>query len=310
MKDEHNKRYPSYLPAYYKVFLKLRKIYRQTMVRLSEGKARRKGPVGIVPDGEACWYEGDQESIPNPKGAINKSAMWLDEDMKIPGVKVVAQRIEALKQELDNKELCFTTTAATFLKRMFYERTERTKLWENAWTVYHSGVKAGDRVLDVGGASTIFSFYLASMGCAVVVVDNDWNNCGTIYNSDYVAQKMEWDMKTFDRDIFKPLPFSENYFDHVFSICVIEHLPSAVRRYMMKELGRVVKPGGIVSLTTDYDHGRKILVSDKGLRFAYRQKIEEDVVKPSGLVIHGNKDWIDAFPDENFLGALFLKKTT
>ena len=74
MKDKLSERYPPYLPTYYKVFLKLRKIYRQTMVRLSEGKARRKGPVGIVPDGEACWYGGDQESIPNPKEAINKSA--------------------------------------------------------------------------------------------------------------------------------------------------------------------------------------------------------------------------------------------
>lgn len=304
-----SERYPPYLPAYYKVFLKLRKVYRQTMVRLSEDKARRKGPIGIISDGEASWYEGDQESIPDPKDAINKSAIWLDEDMKIPGVKEAAEGIEALKKELDGEKLCFTTTAATFLKRMFYERTERTKLWENAWTVYHSGVKVGDRVLDVGGASTIFSFYLANMGCSVAVVDNDWNNCGVIYNSNYVAKAKGWELKTYDRDVFKPLPFVDNYFDHIFSICVIEHLPSVVRRYMMKELGRVIKPGGIVSLTTDYDHGRKVLMTDKGLRFAYREKIEEDVVKPSGLAIHGNKDWIDVFPNQNFLGALFLRKT-
>jgi len=308
LRDEHNERYPYYVPKYYRAFLKIRKLYRQGQVRLCERAAERKGPTGIVPDGEGTFREAKNGSLGNPKQDINKSFFWLDEDMDQPEIKAVADKINALKEDLQNKKLCFTTTAATFLTRMFYERSERVKLWENAWTIYHSGVNPNDRVLDIGGASTIFSFYLASMGCSVAAVDNDWGNCGTIYNSDYVAQKMGWDLRCYDRDIAKPLPFPDNHFDCVFSICVVEHLPSAVRRIMMREMGRVLKPSGVAGLTTDYDHRRKVLVTDKGLRFAYRNKLEEDVIKPSGLKIYGNADLVDAYPDQNFLGALFLRK--
>jgi 2-polyprenyl-3-methyl-5-hydroxy-6-metoxy-1,4-benzoquinol methylase len=300
MKGEKKDRYPSYIPQHYRLFLMARKVYRQTMVRQAERAARRRGPQGIIPDGPGNWVEPEDGQIPNPKHAINKSALWLDEDLEQTGVKEVAQRIETLKEDLKQKKLSFSTTAGTFLPRMYFPHTERAKLWENAWNIHHSGVQRGHRVLDVGGASTIFSFYLASMGCSVAVVDNDWNNCGMLYNSDYVAQKMRWDMKAYDQDVSQPLPFPDNSFDRVFSICVIEHLTSQVRRFALQEMARVLKPGGIAGFTTDYDQERKVLIFDKGLRFAHREKFEADVVRPSGLRIYDNTDWIDAYPDQNF----------
>jgi len=305
MKDEYKERYPPYLPFYYKVYFVLRKLYGQSMTRYHEKKARKNGPVGLFPDGVAFWMK---ESAPNPVKDINKAAFWIDEDMQIPGVREVAESINKLKVVLDNKNLKYTTTAGTFITRMFYDRTEKTKLWENSWSIYHSQVKSGERVLDIGGASTIFSFYLGYIGCSVDVIDNDWSNCGMNYNANYVAKKMGWDLKAIDHDVAKPLPYPDNYFDHVFSICVIEHLTSRVRRFMMKELARVTKPEGRVSLTTDYDHGRKELLTDKGLRFGFREKIIKDIVDPSGLQLRGNVKFVDIHPDKNFLGALFLEK--
>ena len=163
-------------------------------------------------------------------------------------------------------------------------------------------------VLDIGGASTPFSFYLADLGCTVKIVDNDWGNCGIIYNANYVAKRMGWKLEALDRDIFLGLPFKDNTFDRVFSICVIEHLTSETRRHMMKEIGRVLKPGGIAALTTDYDHRRKVLTTDKGLRFGFYKKFRQDVLEPSGLKLTGNTELIDARPEENFLGAFFLTK--
>lgn len=308
MRDEYNERFPAYIPLYYRMFAKLRKVYRQTMVRLTEPAARRKGPKDIIPDGDAYWSEPKGESIPNPMDAINKSAIWLDEDMAKAEIRALAEKINALREELRKKGLCFTTGSATFISRMFYPEIERKKLWENTWIIYHSGVKPGNRVLDVGGASTTFSFYLAGIGCSAAVVDNDWNNCGTIYNANYVAKKMAWDLKAYDRNIAKLLPFPNEHFDRVFSICTIEHLSSKVRRLMMKEIGRVLKRNGIVGLTMDYEYNRKVLLTDKGLRFAYRDKLEEEVIRPSGLRIHGNTDLIDFYHKKSFLGALFLKK--
>lgn len=308
MRDEYNERFPPYIPFYYRMFVKLRKVYRQTMVRVAESTARRTGPKGIIPDGDAYWSEPKGESIPNPAEAINKSARWLDKDMAKAEIKALAEKVNALRKELRRKGLCFTTAAATFISRMFYPKAEKGKLWENVWLIYHSGVRPKSRVLDIGGASSVFSFYLASIGCSVAVVDNDWNNCGIIYNANYVAKKMGWDLKAYDRSIARPLPFPNEHFDYVFSICTIEHLPSKVRRFMMKEVARVLKHSGLVGLTMDYDYSRKVLLTDKGLRFAYRDKLEQDVIRPSGLRIYGNTNLIDFYHDKSFLGALFLKK--
>ena len=307
MKDELKERYPAYVPGHYRLFTKIRKVMRQASVRRAESQARTTPPSGILPDGPAVWTPGPSSVIPNPKQAMNKGAFWMEEDLADAKIGSIVEAIEELKKHLKEKDLRYTNTAATFLPRMFYPRSERTKLWENAWSVYGSGVRSGDRILDVGGASTPFSFYLAELGCDVSVLDNDWGNCGTIYNANYVARKMGWKLKAFDADIAKRFPFQDGAFDKVFSICTIEHLSSPVRRFMMAEVGRVLRPGGIAAITMCYDMNSKELLVDQGLRFGYREKFYKDVVEPSGLSIYGNADWMD-FQESGFLGALFLIK--
>jgi SAM-dependent methyltransferase len=47
------------------------------------------------------------------------------------------------------------------------------------------------------------------------------------------------------------LPFANNFFDKILSIAVLHHLPgSQMRREFLLEAGRVLKPGGILVLTT------------------------------------------------------------
>jgi len=300
-----SEQFPSYIPFYYRLFCMLRKLKRQTCVRISERKAEKSGPKDIVPDGTRVAAPANIKNIPD---TINKAAMWIDEDLKSSGVKDVAVAIESLKKMLLEKGLRYTSSAGNFINSMYTPESEKRKLWENAWVAYHSGVKPLDRVLDIGGASTAFVFYLASLGCQVKVVDNDWSCCGMIYNTNYVAKKMNWDLKALDRDIARPLPFKDESFDHVFSICTLEHLSSSVRHSMMREVRRVLKPGGTVGLTIDYGLERKELLCDKGLRFGYREKLFNEVINPSGLTIYGNEDLIDAECQERFLGALFLRK--
>ena len=131
-----------------------------------------------------------------------------------------------------------------------------------------------------------------------------------IYNANFVAQKKSWKLRALSRDVSKPLPFSNGFFDKVFCICVIEHLPSSVRRLMMKEINRVLKPGGVAAFTTDYDHQRPVSITDKGLRFAYRKKFFAEVIEPSNMTLIGNTDLLDPQPQDNFLGAFFLKKSS
>jgi SAM-dependent methyltransferase len=130
-----------------------------------------------------------------------------------------------------------------------------------------------------------------------------------IYNTNYVAKKMGWDIQALDRDITKPIPFADNSFDRVFSICTVEHLASSVRRKMMREIARVLKPGGLAGFTIDYSPNREVLTADKGLRFGYKDKLFKEIINPSGLTLCGNSDLLDVSNDEGgFLGAFFLKK--
>lgn len=307
-KHKYRDVYPQYLPFYYFWYLLIRKAIRQGNLRLHRKFKSHKGPVGIVDDGEGCWYRNNKNGTPNPVDAINKGAFWMEEDLARDDVKGIVVGIEEIKETLKSKKLLYTTTAASFVDRLYSEEKERKNSWENAWVFIHSEVKPEHKVLDIGGASTAFNFYLASVGCSVRIIDNDWNNCGIVYNANHVARQMNWDLKAYNKDAEKRLPFDDNSFDRVFSICVIEHLTSEGRRQLFKEIGRVLKPGGIVGLTTDYNNSRDVMLFDKGLRFGYRDKLNADVINPSGLSLLGNKDLIDFKDEDFFLGAFFLKK--
>lgn len=282
----------------------MRKFFRQSSVRQSERKAIAAGCPDIIPDGEGQWADINTP----PASHINRSALAIEEDLNLPAVKAIAGQMSELKKKMSDRGLMFCSAAGTFVKNTYTSRNERKKLWEDTWVLSHSRIEPGMRILDIGGASTPFSFYLADIGCRVSVVDNDWGNCGTVFNGNYVAQKMGWNLQTIDWDISRGLPFPDGHFDRVFCVCVIEHLTSSTRRSLMKEINRVLKPGGIAGLTTDYDHDRKVITTDKGLRFGFRMKFEEDVLKPSGLKLMGNTDLLDAKLAENFLGAFFLQK--
>ena len=234
---------------------------------------------------------------------INKGALNLQEDLQIVNVAAIAEEILQLKRELRQRDLKFTTWMGDFISQN--EDAEMGKLWENAWVLAHSGVKKGARVLDAGGASTIFSYYLASKGCEVSVIDTDWLEQGIIDNAVAVSNAMNWNLRVISGDITQKLPYAEEYFDSVFCICVLEHLVSADRRKAMRNMAACLKKGGIMGLTIDFDIDRG---GDKGLRFGNFDVIYNDLMLPSGLQLYGNDSLVDDFDERYFLGALFLKK--
>lgn len=294
---------PGYVPLYYRLYLlgcKLMKSVKRRLIPSLEGES---------PGEDVKEVSGIVELGGSTSPFINKTLTDIDNDMQKSEVVEAAQKIHQLEELLRSKKLKFTTPAGTFKMKDYTPLNERTKLWENAWMFANSKMKDEHVVLDIGGASTIFSFLLAHMGCEIHVIDNDWGNHGIIYNSRYVGSKMGWNLKTYMRDIVKPLPFPDNYFDRVFSVCVMEHLPSDVRKKVMTEVYRVLKPGGIVGMTMDYDINRSTPGLDKGLRYSLKEKLVKDIIEPSGLEVYGNSRLVDDCPPEFFLGSLFLVKS-
>ena len=298
-------RFPPYIPWHFRWYCFFRRFYRQTALRYEKSILLRKGQ-GLSRDGSDGVWEGRERAQPaDTAGHVNKSAHWKNQDLARSDIKAIVEGLEAFKKRMGEQGLKYVSPSGTFLSNT-YVLKDPVKIWEEAWCLRHAEIQPGMRVLDVGGASTPFSFYIASKGTAVEVIDNDWGNCGTVYNANYVARKMSLGLKAIDWDVSRGLPFADKSFDRIFSICVIEHLPSMVRRFLMKEIGRVLMPGGLAGFTTDYDPHRRDLATDRGLRFGYLEKFREDVLKPSGLKLVGNTELVDIKEDEFFCGAFFL----
>jgi len=91
---------------------------------------------------------------------------------------------------------------------------------------------------------------------------------------------------------------------------VLEHLSSDVRRKTMSEINRVLKPGGLVAMTFDYDASRNDPRFDNGLRYGLKDQLFRDILEPASMEIVGNQTLIDNCPNSFFLGSLFLRKNT
>lgn len=122
--------------------------------------------------------------------------------------------------------------------------------WEIYWVIKNTReyLYPGARVLDAGGASSLFSCYLASLGFDVHSVDLSKS---LVKNANHIAKKLQWNMHAYVMDM-KNLDFLDEYFDHVYSICVFEHLDYAVKKAALEEIVRCLKTGGILSITFDY----------------------------------------------------------
>jgi surface carbohydrate biosynthesis protein len=123
--------------------------------------------------------------------------------------------------------------------------------WEIYWVLQYMRpqLRAGMRLLDAGGASSLFSCYMASQGYELHSVDL---NERLLANGEAVAKAMGWKgMHSYCMDM-RNLDLPSEHFDHAFSICVFEHLDFDIKQAALKEIARCLKPGGILSLTFDY----------------------------------------------------------
>lgn len=97
----------------------------------------------------------------------------------------------------------------------------------------------------------------------------------------------------FIKESLTRIPFGDNFFDKVFCISVIEHMPKDAAYKVMKEMLRVLKKGGLLAITIDND-GPHV---NPELAGKYKELIEV-----LGLKLYGNSDFTIPQP-ENVPGA-------
>jgi SAM-dependent methyltransferase len=157
--------------------------------------------------------------------------------------------------------------------------------WEIAWLDAHNDFRAGQRLLDLGGSSSLFSCYMAARGLDVVTVDL---NEELVANGEALAAETGWSLRNVRMDM-RDLDEAElgGRFDHVTSVCVFEHIPLADRIDVSRRIRRLLEGGGCFSITFDY------LNPSRWARIGSPADVEEQFVAPSGLRVRGNREFHD-----------------
>jgi ubiquinone/menaquinone biosynthesis C-methylase UbiE len=127
------------------------------------------------------------------------------------------------------------------------ERKLRERLLEPA------RLKAGELVLDVGcGTGTLAIAAKRRVGPAGSVHGID-ASAEMIARASNKAKKAGVEV-TFESGLAESLPFPDGYFDVVLSTVMLHHLPGQLRQRGVREMGRVLKPGGRL-LVVDFAGG-------------------------------------------------------
>lgn len=160
--------------------------------------------------------------------------------------------------------------------RMGHGRLRRAEIeggkhLEYPWAVVHGDFQPGMRVLDAGCGRGIFQYYLARLGCCVSGCDIDgfrskrFLRLHRFLHSLHLAPppdltaRLRRNARFFGVEIdyhiepMQELSWPDDTFDRVCSISVLEHLqPSDEQRRAVRQMARVLKPGGLMILTLDY----------------------------------------------------------
>ena len=128
-----------------------------------------------------------------------------------------------------------------------------SRLWEYPFALLAADLRPGLACADVGCGRTPFTIYLSRQpGIQVTGFDPDVT--GDEVRSSAFGVNADFVRRT-GLDIhacgMTRLEAPDNYYDRVFCLSVIEHLEASVARAGMREMARILKPGGRLIVTVD-----------------------------------------------------------
>jgi ubiquinone/menaquinone biosynthesis C-methylase UbiE len=136
------------------------------------------------------------------------------------------------------------------------------RYWEYPWAIVNTQFHQGMEVLDVGSGWSIFPMYLAKLDAHVTAVDTDVVQMNHI--SPFLARLVSAEISYRIGDATS-LEFPDNTFDRVYCLSVLEHLEEETRNgkpfnarkrnldiVAIRELLRVLRPGGLLAITADW----------------------------------------------------------
>ncbi len=132
----------------------------------------------------------------------------------------------------------------------------------------------------------------------------------SLTGTDYNVESVAWcrqnlpGVKFVENRLNPPLPFPDSQFDVVYSFSVVTHLSEVVQLAWVKELRRVLKPGGLLVITTHGQAYRHLLTSGD----------EQEAFDAGRIVVQGKyqegRKWFVAIHPEAFVRDRLLEGWT
>jgi len=130
-----------------------------------------------------------------------------------------------------------------------------TRAFEYPWAYFASPLRPGMDVLEIGGGLSGFQFTLSGAGCRVTNVDPGEKATGGASFCDAAAvarfNRLFGTDVTLLNTTIDEAGLSREGFDRAFAISVLEHLPQEEMEAVMREVFRVLRPGGTFVITLD-----------------------------------------------------------
>jgi ubiquinone/menaquinone biosynthesis C-methylase UbiE len=157
-----------------------------------------------------------------------------------------------------------------------FSRT-RENIWEEIRFLFDDYLTAGEKVLDLGCGNGRFYELFKNKDVQYFGIDNS-------------EKLIEIAKKKYPKADFRTgealkLPFPNNYFNKVYSIAVLHHVPSTeLRVQFLKETKRILRPGGKLILTAWNFHDKKerfLLLKYTILKIIGKNKMDfRDILEP------------------------------
>jgi SAM-dependent methyltransferase len=177
--------------------------------------------------------------------------------------------------------------------KKYYEDSRQTAIWlKNHFAKYIQLEQK--RILDWG----------CGPGRIIRHLPEVINNGCSFYGTDYNEKSIAWcsanipDVSFNLNKLEAKLPYEDDFFDVIYGISIFTHLAEAMHHAWFKELYRVLKPGGILFLTTQGANFKVKLDSSEKARFEAGKLIVRGKVK------EGHRTF-SAFQPKEFMLQLF-----
>jgi len=136
-----------------------------------------------------------------------------------------------------------------------FQPNNTSRAYEYPWAYHATPLRPGMRALEIGGSLSGFQFVLAKTGIEVVNCDPGEAARGRgwpVTPDTFAALNRTFNTSVELRNTFlQDAGLKAASFDRIFSISTIEHIPEAELPSLMREVERLLKPGGYFVATVD-----------------------------------------------------------